>query len=50
MIELFVIGTAVVPMPGAGPGGTAEAPKARFIHVVGDSSDESAEASEKGHE
>ncbi len=31
MIELFVIGTAVVPMPGAG-----EAPRANLIHVVGD--------------
>ena len=33
MIELFVIGTAVVPMPGAG-----EPPRANLIHVVGDPS------------
>jgi uncharacterized protein YbjQ (UPF0145 family) len=45
MIELFVIGTAVVPMPGAG-----EPPRARLIHVVGDSFDGAAEAKEKGHE
>jgi uncharacterized protein YbjQ (UPF0145 family) len=32
MIELFVIGTAVVPMPGAG-----EAPKTNMIFVVDDS-------------
>jgi uncharacterized protein YbjQ (UPF0145 family) len=44
MIELFVIGTAVVPMPGAG-----EPPRAKLIHVVGDSF-ESAEATERGHE
>lgn len=31
MIELFVIGTAVVPMPGAGP-----APRPTLVHVVGD--------------
>lgn len=33
MIELFVIGTAVVPMPGAG-----DPPRAGLIHVVGDTS------------
>ncbi len=33
MIELFVIGTAVIPMPGAGA-----APRAGLIHVVGDAS------------
>lgn len=32
MIELFVIGTAVVPMPGAAAGG----PRTGLIHVVGD--------------
>jgi uncharacterized protein YbjQ (UPF0145 family) len=49
MIELFVIGTAVVPMPGAGGAGMAEPPRASLIHVVGDSFG-NAEATEKGHE
>jgi uncharacterized protein YbjQ (UPF0145 family) len=44
MIELFVIGTAVVPMPGA-----VNPPRASLIHVVGDSFG-NAEATEKGHE
>ena len=44
MIELFVIGTAVVPMPGA-----VDPPRASLIHVVGDSFG-NAEATEKGHE